>query len=342
MDVVKITLLCLSLGLVACGPAPDMPTYASPLVENQSESVKLEVLDPKDEIIFYLLPLNGRILTKKTLWSGADWPSSFGGINQRWNLQTLPAESASPNWVEAFLMGQDELAQLSPTEKFDLFQGRYDYPLKGEVSTFMGESLREGLAVASAFYSEPTPKTLSNSEGIQVPFGSSDIKALLSYYHQNHLNLSQLSQLGIKNKLDAGSFHVVLANKVALKNVSFIVDIQSDDQTLHMPVKSFASRVEEERVVTGAAPAGATRILKMRTKVSYIAPSLKNTWEPVIGTPDQMVTIKEYSYELFLNYKNEIIAGNWLSEEQPDSLWIPGKANKFQGLLENLSALLDD
>ena len=342
MDVVKITLLCLSLSLVACGPAPDMPTYSSPLIEGQSESVKLEVLDPKDEIIFYLLPLNGRVLAKKTLWSGGYWPRSLGGINQRWNLQTLPAESTSPNWVEAFLMRQDELAQLSPTEKFDLFQGQYDYPLKTDVSTFTAENLREGLVVASAFYNEPTPKTLSNSEGIQIPFGSSDIKALLSYYYQKNQNPSQLPQLGIKNKLDAGSFHVVLANNVALKNLSFIVDIQSGGEVIPMPVKSFASRVEEERTANQTSPAGATRILKMRTKVSYIVPSLRNTWEPVIGTPDQLVTIKEYSYELFLNYKNEIIAGSWLSEEQPKSLWLPKKLEKFQGLLENLSALLDD
>lgn len=342
MDVVKITLLCLSLSLTACGPAPDMPNYASPLIESTSESVKLEVLDPKDEIIFYLLPLNGQVFAKKTLWSGAYWPSSLGGINQRWNLQSLPAERTSPNWVEAFLMSQDELAQLSPTEKFDLFQGRYDYPLKAEVSTFTGENLREGMVVASTFYHEPIPKTLSNSEGIQVPFGSSDIKALLSYYYQNHQDLSHVPQLGIKSKLDPGSFHVVLANKVALKNVSFIVDIQRDGETLYMPVKSFASRVEEEREANRSSPAGATRILKMRTKVSYIAPLLRNTWEPVIGTPGQSVIIKEYSYELFLNYKNEIIAGHWLSEEQPDSLWIPEKLDKFQGPLENLSALLDD
>ncbi len=37
-------------------------------------------------------------------------------------------------------------------------------------------------APASMYYEQPDPFVITNKDGIQIPFGSSDIKALLIYF----------------------------------------------------------------------------------------------------------------------------------------------------------------
>jgi hypothetical protein len=355
MDVVKYSIHLLCLCFVACGPAPEMPV---------TKSASVELLDAKDEKGFYLLPLKGDIFNAQKFWSGDYWALSKGNINIRWNSAVPDGWSyLSPTREQLLFMMPEEIAELSPTEKFDLYLGRYDYPLKENVYSQADryaldwEGICNGWAPASMNHNEPTPKIMTNPDGITISFGSSDIKALLSYYYAFIHKSNETKQLGrlcprangwfnwnedCKNDLNAGSFHIVMANKVGKQNESFMVDIDRYKEVWNHPIVSYVSRVESEVEAQRDLPAGTFRVLNVRTKVSYVDESEKNSWERVIGTDLQKLIVREYRYYLYLDSKNDIIGGEWKSEDRPDFLWVMEPASKFLSPLENLSSLLND
>jgi hypothetical protein len=122
-------------------------------------------------------------------WSDTYWPDFQGGISHRWNSQT-PKDFGYSTLSLATLKRATwtQLSQLSPAEKLDIYAGRYDYPtVKSEWQrcspqdpTWTG--LCHGWAPASMAYLQPYPVNLTNKDGILVPFGSSDVKALLTYF----------------------------------------------------------------------------------------------------------------------------------------------------------------
>lgn len=355
MDVLKSSLLTLSLIIVGCGPAPDMPEY---------KSATVELLDTKDEKVFYLLPSKGEVKNGEKYWSGDYWALNKGNINHRWNSPMLETwDYLSPTREELVMMLPEQVAQLSPAEKFDLYLGRYHYPLKEEVYTYADrnaadwEGICNGWAPASMNHNEPTPKTVTNPDGVVIQFGSSDIKALLSYYYAFIHRVQTTHQLGrrcprsggwfnwnrdCQNDLNAGSFHIVLANKVGMRNESFMVDIERYKEVWNHPVLSFVSRVEGESEADEESVPGTTKVLKVRTKVTYVDESELNSWEPARGTANQKTVTREYTYFLYLNLKNEIIGGKWMSMDRPDFLWTMGPTKRFLGLIEGIKPLLND
>ncbi|MBS1960454.1 MAG: hypothetical protein JST80_13335 [Bdellovibrionales bacterium] len=150
------------------------------------------------------LPLTGSVTDNHMPWSDNYWESDWAGISLRWNTYT--AEQLDPDQI-AFLdkystfsytpptkdqvlkMAKEDLKKLSPAEKYDLLMGRYDFPtVKSErARTDPGmkdwQGLCHGWVPASINYSEPLPIEAANADGVVVPFGSSDIKGLLSYYY---------------------------------------------------------------------------------------------------------------------------------------------------------------
>lgn len=355
MDLVKSCLLVLSLPLIGCGPAPDMPEY---------KSATVPLLNNEDEKIFYVLPQKAQVFDKERIWSGDFWPSNKGLINFRWNSPLQETfQYTSPSRDELLLMTPDLVAQLSPAEKFDLLKGRYEYPLKEEVYSYANqyaqnwESIANGWAMASLNHKEPTPKVLINPDGVPIPFGSSDIKALLTYYyaffHNPHISQQMGESCGwrdhwpyrnhsCEDDVNAGAFHVYLTNKVGMKNESFLVDVDRYKEIWNHPVMGYVYRIEKELTPDPKSPPGTTKVLHIRIKISYADQAKKNSWEPLKGTRDQGVLAQEYSYFLFLNLKNEIIGGEWISKERPDFLWTPGPVKSFKGLLDGLKQLLND
>lgn len=355
MDVLKSSLLVSTLVLVGCGPAPDMPEY---------KSATVQLLDTKDEKVFYLLPQKGEVKNGEKYWSGDYWALNKGNINYRWNSPFQETwDYSSPTREELVTMMPEQIAELSASEKLDIYLGRYDYPLKEEVYSYSNrnaadwEGICNGWAPASMNHNEPTPKTVINPDGVEVRFGSSDIKALLSYYYAFIHRVQDTHQLGrrcprsngwfnwnadCQNDLDAGAFHIVLANKVGMKNESFMVDIERYKEVWNHPVLSYVSRIEGESEADSESIPGTTKYLKLRTKVTYVDESDANSWDPVRGTPNQKTVTREYTYLLYLNLKNEIIGGKWMSSDRPDFLWTMGPAPKFLGLIEGIKPLLND
>ena len=312
------------------------------------------------EARFFALPLHGQVAHSRKFWSGDYWPLNKGNINFRWHADRNFMLN-SPTLEELRRLRQQDIAQLSPAEKFDLLNGRYDYPLKREVLKIANlnaknwEGICHGWAPAAINHNEPTPKVLINPEGIQIPFGSSDIKAILSYYYAYPYKVQDTHQVGrrcynsrvtvdndCRHDLNAGAFHLILANKIALENEGFIADLSRYKEVWNHPIKSYQSRViSEARGRRRNSAPGTTRTVRVSTRIKY-ADETSNDWNTVQGTSLQRINSTEFSYILEIDIYGQIIGGEWSSIRRPDFLWTMEKPTKFLRDFARLAELLND
>lgn len=306
----------------------------------------------------YLLPKNGRVTEPQKYWSGDYWPMSKGNINRRWNAGPN-FSMVSPDKPTALGMSQDEIAQLSPAEKFDLLNARYYYPLKAEVEKLTDyaaeswEGICHGWAPASMNHNEPTAKILKNRDGVLIPFGSADIKAILSYYYAYPYQVADTHQMGrrcesrymnhddCRQDLNAGAFHIILTNRIGLENQGFVADMDRFKQIWNHPIVGYTTRVKKQGGPKNSSAPGTARTVKYSTTLEYVSESI-NSWGPLIGTPNQRTKKQEVNYLLDIDAYGMIIGGEWTSYERPDFLWIKEKPQKFSGNYLRLPELLND
>ena len=354
--------------LAGCGPARKLPKepqqFLNPIVFHD-----IEIFDYTDIKTFSSLPLEGDSRDGKRFWSGDYWPLQKGNINQRWNAYTHMGQTrTSPDRSVVKLMRYEELAELSPSEKYDLFLGRYDYPLTMEVKERSKEEAKDwegicnGWAVATSHHKEPNPKNLVNADGITIPFGSADIKALISYYYayEDYHKVITTHQIGkrcdnnkhlfgintppeCKDDVNPGSFHLALTNTIGMKQKSFLMDVNRYKEVWNHPVIAYTSKIlDEDKTPGDKVTVGTVRTITMESRVHYIDESEKNTWYPINNTSEQVVAHKDYEYILYLNASDEVIGGQWKSGERPDFMWRMAPAYHFKGKLDHLGLLLND
>lgn len=308
------------------------------------------------------LPLSGSVWDTDKYWSGNYWALQKGNINYRWNAKNkIGFNLDSPTKETARRMSIPELAALAPTEKYDLFTGRYDYPLRNEVSkisdsrALIWEGICHGWSPATMNHSEPMPKLLKNPDGIEIPFGSSDIKALLSYYYAYVYRAPDTHQMGKRcfkgaflnrekdcfEDLNAGAFHVVLANRLGLDGKGFVADLQRFQEVWNHPITGYETKVLNEAPPGNSSAQETVKRVEVRTVIRYLDEN-GNDWHPVIGTKKQAYGSMTYQYQMDINNKGEIIGGEWISKARPDFLWLMGKPRKFEGILDQLGDLLSD
>jgi Transglutaminase elicitor len=302
---------------------------------------------------FNSLPLSGQVESKRTLWSGDHWSFNSGSINKRWYLENEESSlDISPNEQTIYDYSMDDLSFLSPSEKFDLLHGSYNYPLKNEMSLKINplalnwEGLGNGWASATLLHPEPRPIILENPQGVQIPFGSSDIKAILSYYFAFGKNLPQTKHLGFRcfvreinsstepacfDDLNPKDFHITLANEIGLRKKSIIVDVDQFEAVWNHPVESYRIEIDES---------SDSRLKKIKLYLTYVANSEKNSWEQILGTNLQKKVTRIYQYELKLDTDGEIISGKWMSKDRPDFIWKLTSKAKFEGYFKLLEKLL--
>ena len=165
--------------------------FSSPWIENESPKWFENYMNTTFETNFSRLPLKGVIRDKRLNWSGTYWPFIFGGISYRWNDEpySAPFTYRSPSKAEVFRMSREQLEKLSPTEKYDLSQGDYSYSMTKKIMSRSSptrawwEGICHGWVQAAINYDEPNRVDIRNKDGLVIPFGSSDVKALLSYYN---------------------------------------------------------------------------------------------------------------------------------------------------------------
>lgn len=311
---------------------------------------------------FSELPLSGKVNTSSYFWSGDYWALNKGNINYRWYARRkVGFNYHSPTKNEAKAWTISELAELSPSEKYDLFTGNYQYPLKQEVgkiadpNALIWEGICHGYSPASMNHREPRPKLMVNPDGIEIPFGSTDIKALLSYYYAYAFRSPDTHQVARRcfkakptledidchNDLNAGAFHLILANRLGREKKGFIADIERYEQVWNHPFVSYNSQVLSEKPPRKTAAPGTIQEVWMRTKIEYVDRN-GHDWHPVIGTSKQSYKTITYEYALEIDNTGSIIGGEWLSSRRPDFLWYTLKPRQFEGTLHRLGELLND
>lgn len=294
-------------------------------------------------------------------WSGDYWPSKLGGINYRWN-SSRPSGFRTYNFPrnEVLRLDQKTMRALAPSEKYDILMGRYDYPLKAEVAKGVNpnaqdwEGICHGWVLASLHHAEPTPKTLVNRDGVRVSFGSSDIKALLTYFYawygeQYTSTVGKRCSFGnwtggregCDQDLNAGAFHIIIANKLGLQGKGLIMDVEHKDEVWNQPVVAYRSQFLGEYRPTAGAARSTVREIRLTTQVWYVNET-DNSWNPVHGTSLQKLDTRTFQYRVEINNRDEIVGGTWESEERPDFLWHKEKARGFGGFFTGLPQLLND
>ena len=347
----KYLLCVLTLALVACGPAKQMP---------EIKSTQVERLISSDVVDYFKLPLFGSKSYKNTrLWSGDYWPNNKGSINLRWNSPNQEGfDLVSPGLEQLRVMTKEEIALLSPAEKFDLYLGRYDYPLKSEVASYAlptaldSEGLCNGWAAATMNHNEPGAKEMLNPDGITIPFGSSDVKAILSYYYGKVHKEEITTKLGktcepnsnCESGLDAGAFHVMLANRLGLGETSFFIDVERFNEVWNHPVVGYQStNLGDEKKFPKDVAKGTARIIKLKTKVTYVDRVRANSNDFILLNKEaQNHSEIEYRYNVYLNMKDEVIGGKWISTERPEHVWTMKGTKAFKGYFAGMNALLND
>lgn len=343
--------------LGACSKAPDVKKRA-PSVDPIQKPMAFELLSADDNQNFEVLPLHGDARDQKRFWSGDYWPTKKGSINRRWNATIrIGFNHRSPTLDELRAMTPEKIAELAPSEKYDLLLGRYDYILRKEVSQIgaaneeaeVWEGMVNGWAVASYRHFEPQAKTLKNPDGIDIPFGSEDIKGLLAYYYTYHhapvaatIAGKPCQKRGCIEDVSAATFHLALANSIGIKKKSFLMDLDRTRDVWNHPVVAFETEYRGLADLHERATPGTYSIVRLKTTVTYIDEALNQTWAPVIGTTNQLETKQLYQYWLHLDRDNNVIGGEWKSNERPDYLWTIDEAPAFEGILAGLKDLVDD
>lgn len=305
------------------------------------------------------LPLSGSPRDTQKLWANDYWPRKKGLINLRWNArQPVGFKLKSPAKAEAMMMSEEQLATLAPSEKLDILNGDFEFSLVKEVDEIADKSaalwhgICNGWAPAAVNHNEPTPKVLTSVDGIKVPFGSSDIKALLSYYYAYHHEVESTRQMGKRclligpgcdEDLNAGAFHIVLTNDVGLRGESMIADVERGRQVWNHAVNEYKTTIVEDNLAPAKDSAkGTVRRVHVKTDMTFVQEIKANSWFPTNGTPDHINGVRNYEYTVDLDVSGKIIGGKWISKVRPDFIWSMDKVKVFNGRFARLSELLND
>jgi hypothetical protein len=302
-------------------------------------------LDHRYEYDFSKLPTQA---TLKTIpWSETYWPSYRGSINLRWYAPEPDGFNYTPPTLEQVkVMSLEQLKTLSPSEKYDLFMGHYDYPLWHEVSRYAnphaGEftGLCDGWSIAAIQYREPDAVTVANPDGILIPFGASDVKALMTFASEFH-SRRQTVQVGTSCQanctgMNAGALHVILSNQIGIMNQGFVTERQVIDEQWNQPVYAYESKE------VGSAPsnvAGAHGVL-MHTVLHYTEDLDLSYYEPVSGTNRFHSNKVAMDYVLDLNDQNQIVGGTYLpNSDRVGYFWMQTNALKFTGTMSGIQQI---
>jgi hypothetical protein len=308
------------------------------------------------------LPAQASLSEAHKPWTDTWWPSYQGGIATRWNwnpgnalmqaktaaqLDTLRRSTSVNGMWSLFkfhLYSREELMAmtpelrervvraLSPAEKLDLYNGNYSYPtVQAEwkrVNPFDAwwEGICNGWAPASLAYMEPAPREdLYNRDGIHVPFGSSDVKALLSYNATPAGGPRMTSNLGNPcktaffaargncdaNDVNPGAFYIVLANQIGLMHEGFVLDKDPTTEIWNQPVFGYRAKFGPRMAVTRTHNASsAVYEVATHLEVDWGEDDVP-MWDAVTGTPGYKFETASIDMVLELDGKGNIVGGRW-------------------------------
>ena len=272
-----------------------------------------------------------------TPWTDTYWPKHKGGFWWRWQTDG-PRDYVPPTAEEAAAMTPEEISLLSPSEKYDLFVGSHDYPLttrsqsEGSATTPEWQGLCHGWTPAAIHFDEPKPVTLTSASGLEIPFGSSDVKALLTYFqgevvrtrtssyeHPFRKEVRFLGSLCGSGKAwdsgcfdsNPGAFHIVMANQLGLRGEAFGIDAEPTAEKWNQPVHRFTAALGDRRPPSPGAADTAVEEVVVTAEVTWTQ-EIHPKWEAVGGTSEHNDTTRRLDYTLELDADGEIVGGQWL------------------------------
>ena len=301
------------------------------------------VLGESYEANFSQIPLAAQL--DKEPWSGYYWAKNKAGIAYRWRVeQSFDYETYQKE--DVFELSLSDIESLSPAEKYDLLVGNYDWPLT--IRALSNSSPTEadwtgychGWAPASLAYEEPKPIILENEDGIRIPFGSSDIKALLTYFRAEVVTSQNfMHDWRAENKVlgsvcgsamptdpscydtNPGTFHIILGNMIAHRNEGFIMDVESTFEKWNQPVFAYDAQIIAERPPNEYASNRAIKEYIIENTVSWTV-EISPTYTPVLHTNRQVIKEQIYVYSIEVDEHENIIGGQWMTETE-DGNFIP-------------------
>ena len=426
------------------------------------------------------LPASGRVANEDTPWSDSYWPKQRGAMGYRWfkfqnenmdqdvsaaQRRELFFSDTSPSKKDLLNMTADQqmeiIAKLSPLEKYSIYTKDFKYSLVKQFhNSRMGnnpdraywEGYCHAWTAAALHHREPKPviKEIEvNGKTIKIPFGSADIKALLTANYSlqfvdnqnlaiggvcqkrflypttkmkkgvevmasyadtdgaldtdleklvakfkvdarrvqasskdldsewaNALNMNNLEANARKNAEDpackgvnAGTFHIVMANQLGLMKEGFGFDKTRDVEIWNQPAFKYESTISDQPVAlpANAAPS-AVKAVAVSTRIYYADdtdygwafwnPTLTNLFsddQAFMGEyqqyqrmlmnqgdvtemptyPAHILDYSNYKYILELDAQGNIVGGEWLTLDRPDFLWMM----KAKGYVSELKAL---
>lgn len=342
---------------------------------------------------FDSLPMSGKLADDRLGWSETYWPSNKGGIAYRWNSPDPQPFKYHLNTKEELMkMSQDELGRLSPAELYDIANNDYNYSLTRKAlslystSDMWWEGICHGWSQAAINYPEPAPVVVTNAAGIRVPFGSSDVKGLLAMHEAYNYKGETFAFAGRRCKVNgkvvgeaddrdpvanraypptelaespdckdvnAGAFHVIMANMYGLLGKGFVADIDRFNDIWNQPVYGYTASVVGEDAVTPAHQAAgiAKRLhvkltMKYGEELQFFRPELAAQGKqnfvsklPVTGTVHQEFRTRDYEYFVELNSAGNVVGGEWITSTRPDFMWLYGRSSQFKNSVIDLRNL---
>lgn len=313
---------------------------------------------PGMEIEFSKLPLEGQLSHQP--WSAWSWKSYDGGIAYRWQDAIKAWDYAVPSLRSLRAMNPRQRARLSPAEKLDLWRDRYDFSTtyrerertSPQASSWFG--LCHGWAIASlAFPIEPQKFVARSAELGEIPWGVSDVKAVLSYY-AGEVSSTPIYTLGQRcytngaaipscHDVNAGALHVILASRVGLLGRGVIFERDPGIEIWNKPVFRYRSHILQKKNhrSKNAAPSTAEEI-RIRTEIWYAERT-----EPQFDDGTSRLVKREYHYWLELDQRGRVVGGRYVGDDHPDfiwfkdvSLWEPGAERVRDLYQESIGGIL--
>jgi hypothetical protein len=253
------------------------------------------------------LPLAGELKDDRYGWSDSYWPSNLGGIAYRWNHPNpAPFKYKFHTKEQVLRMSEAQLSELSPAELYDISQADYNYTLTKKVlktyspQDLWWEGICHGWALAAVHYPEPDKTVYTSKDGVRVPFGASDVKALLSMhdaFNSKGLYVRVGARCGVEGKVhgeafgqdggkpmpnrkdankdeckdvNAGAFHIVLTNMIGVNSQGFVADVDRFNDVWNQPVTGFKTTIHEDAALTVAdLKNGISRKVRVTTTMIY-------------------------------------------------------------------------
>jgi len=186
------------------------------------------------------------------------------------------------------------------------------------------EGICHGWAPAAIHYEEPNNVTMKNKDGLEIPFGSSDVKALLSYFLAEFASGQEEVQFiaarcntDIENNTqeadslecqdaNAGSFHVMLTNMIGLAGTAFICDIDRNFEVWNQPMTKYKYTLGKTSAPTNTSAPGTVKEQSVSLTMYYV----KETYpSPTAHKP--LILNQKYKYVLDLDADGNILGGSY-------------------------------